>query len=56
MEQDYLKNVKHRQMSFKSLSPGEKAAFSAAAKMFSADGASFDDDFERPSLSFPDVQ
>lgn len=43
-------------MSVTSLSPGEKAAFPAADKIFSGDGASFDGEFERPSLSFPDVE
>lgn len=43
-------------MSVTNLSPGEKAVFPAADKMFSVDGASVDDDFEIPSLSFPDVE
>lgn len=43
-------------MSATSMSPGEKAAFPAAVKIFSADGASLDEDFERSSLSFPKVE
>lgn len=43
-------------MSVTNMLPGEKAAFPAADKIFSVDGASLDEDFERPSLSFPKVE